>query len=90
MFSDCTELDDSDMGDVDYRTRHSQRCKQLGVKDPVYATSIKDCVFGQLAMLKNQLGADRYQSLMQTIATDDLDNLRDYFDLGIAMPQAAA
>lgn len=90
MFSDCTELDESEMGDVDYRTRHSQRCKQLGLKDPVYATSLKDCVHGQLVLLRGQLGVDRYQSLMQTVSTEDLDNLRDYFDLGMATPQIGA
>lgn len=78
------------MGDTDYRTRHSQRCKQLGLNDPVYSTSIKDWIYGQLVTLKNQLGGERYQNLLQTISLDDLENLGDYFDLGIVMPQIGA
>lgn len=89
MFSDYAEVEDSDLGDVDYRTRHSQRCKQLGLKDPVYATSLKDCVAGQFMLAKSQLGGERYQGLMQTIAVEDLENLADYFDLGlVALPSS--
>lgn len=92
MFSECVEFDDSDMADVDYKTRHSQRCKQLGLKDPVYSTSLKDYVHAQLMGMRSQLDGDRYQSLMLTVASEDLDNLRDYFDLGfqIQMPQIGA
>lgn len=77
---------------MDYRTRHAQRCKQLSLRDPVYCTSLKDSVHSQFMLMKSQLGSDRYQCLMQTISEEDLENLKDYFDLGmaIAAPQTAA
>lgn len=87
MFSEEINMDDSELGDVDYRTRHAQRCKQLGIKDPVYAMSLKDYVFSQMMAMKTQLGADRFQGLMGTVADYDLENLSDYFDLGIRVAQ---
>lgn len=87
MFSESIDMDDSgDMGDVDYRTQHAQRCKQLGLKDPVYATSLKDCVHGQLMAMRNQVGHERYQQLMCSLPRDVLENLKDYFDFGIEVP----
>ena len=78
------------MGDVDYRTKHAQRCKALGLKDPVYSTSLAEYLQSQLVMLKNQLGHERYVSLMETIGEDDLQNLREYIDLGMPIVQVVA
>lgn len=87
MFSDCLEMEESDMTDVDYRTKHSQRIKQLGMKDPVYSVSIRDYVRDQFMALKSILGNDRYHSLLLAIDEEDLENLRDYFDLGVPVLQ---
>lgn len=78
------------MWDVEYKTQHYKRCQQLALKDPVYSTALADYVHTQLVTMKNQFGHERYQALMLTLTPESLDNLRDYFDIGIQPPLASS
>lgn len=74
------------MWDVEYKTQHYKRCLQLAVIDPVYSIALSNYLRDQLMTMKNQFGQERYQALMLSLNPDLLENLRDYFDIGIQIP----
>ncbi|CAG9854440.1 unnamed protein product [Phyllotreta striolata] len=70
----------SDFEDNDgyYETDHNQRKKQLVLSDPVHTIALKDYLQSQMFALKNQVGLQQYEYLLQSVDEDTLSQLKDY------------
>ncbi|XP_055389271.1 importin-11 [Condylostylus longicornis] len=73
--------------EFDYNTYHSERCRKICLKDPVYRIILKDYIQNQLGTLKTNLGEQRYQTLMLTVDPCILANLTEYLNIYIAVPK---
>lgn len=91
-FSECIDTEEAGLrntDDLEFKTHHYERCQQLSLKDPVYSTILKDYLQSQLVALRNELGDERYQSLLLTVDSQILSNLTDFVNIGITIPTNA-
>ncbi|KAJ8961664.1 hypothetical protein NQ318_021262 [Aromia moschata] len=65
-------------GDGYYETDHDQRKKQLVLSDPVHTVVLKDYLQSQMYQLRNQVGLQQYQQLLQSVDADTVSQLKDY------------
>lgn len=72
---------DFEDGDGYYETDHNQRKKQLILSDPVHTIVLKDYLQSQMFALKNQVGLQQYEFLIQSVDEDTLSQLREYITL---------
>ncbi|KAG5887314.1 hypothetical protein JTB14_006458 [Gonioctena quinquepunctata] len=68
-------------GDGYYETDHDQRKKQLILSDPVHTIVLKDYLQSQLYELRNQVGLQQFQQLLQCVDADTFTQLKDYITL---------
>ncbi|CAH1155509.1 unnamed protein product [Phaedon cochleariae] len=68
-------------GDGFYETDHDERKKLLVLSDPVHTIVLKDYLQSQLFELRNQVGLQQYQQLLQCVDGDTLSQLKDYITL---------
>jgi len=76
--------------DFGYNTYHSERCRKVCLKDPVYRIVLKDYIQNQLGTLKTNLGEQRYQSLMSSVDPCILSNLAEYLNIHMPVPKIDA
>ncbi|KFB43307.1 AGAP002970-PA-like protein [Anopheles sinensis] len=67
-------------------TPHFTRCRSICLRDPTHVIVLKDYLQNQLIVLKNNVGAERYQSLMSHVDLQILKELSDFVVLGIDLP----
>lgn len=73
--------------DIDYKTHHSKRCRQLCMNDPVHRIVLVEYLQSQLRHIRTNVGEEKFKSLMLTIDTAILRNLSEFIDLYIEIPQ---
>ncbi|KAJ8915196.1 hypothetical protein NQ315_015419 [Exocentrus adspersus] len=68
-------------GDSYYETDHDQRKKQLILSDPVHTIVLKDYLQSQIYELRNHVGLQQYQQLLQAVDADTISQLKEYITL---------
>lgn len=71
----------SQYDDVDYKTEHDHRRKQLAASDPVYKLELKNYFQSQLFELRNQVNEAQFKQLVDTVDVETLEQVREYVSL---------
>uniref|UniRef100_A0A2M4BC08 Putative nuclear transport receptor kap120 importin beta superfamily n=1 Tax=Anopheles marajoara TaxID=58244 RepID=A0A2M4BC08_9DIPT len=71
-------------------TPHYGRCRSICMRDPTHVIVLKDYLQNQLVLMKNTIGADRYQRLMSLVDLHILKEMSEFVVLGIELPANAA